>query len=407
MTDDRSLERAARSWLESGPTEAPDHAVEAALLRIQTTNQERDWHVPWRTRPMTQTTRLLAGAAAIAVVLLGGVLLLRPGGNSQIGGPSPSTRPASPGPSGGESPAAIPSNAASLDRIYASERYGYTVGYPSTWAAVPATKSWTEGTANMWGSGINDELKGTDIRFSGAAQLLAKGQTADQWLAAYAAGGDVASWPTVTIDGLPGRIDYDGGPASGGTIVPGGRMFDAVVVSGTFAFNFNMDGNVDRATFDTFLAAVKLPSLPSLDRSYTSAIAGYAIDHPKDWTVTPSSKAWTSGYDTQSVSDKIGTAPSIYATSTRLPAGTTFETWYAAYDADRAKGTCGTAAREENIAVDGVPGHLDIHCPTYYIEAVVSKGGRVYVMTMYTPYTRPLFESLLATVRLTPASAKN
>ena len=42
MTDDRSLERAARSWLEVGPTEAPERAVEAALLRIDTTPQERD-----------------------------------------------------------------------------------------------------------------------------------------------------------------------------------------------------------------------------------------------------------------------------------------------------------------------------------------------------------------------------
>ena len=42
MTDDRSLERAARSWLEVGPTQAPERAVEAALLRIQTTPQERD-----------------------------------------------------------------------------------------------------------------------------------------------------------------------------------------------------------------------------------------------------------------------------------------------------------------------------------------------------------------------------
>ena len=42
MTDDRSLERAARSWLEVGPTQAPDRAVEAALLRIETTPQERD-----------------------------------------------------------------------------------------------------------------------------------------------------------------------------------------------------------------------------------------------------------------------------------------------------------------------------------------------------------------------------
>ena len=48
MTDDRSLERAARSWLESGPTEAPDRAVDAALLRIQTTRQDRVTPVPWR-----------------------------------------------------------------------------------------------------------------------------------------------------------------------------------------------------------------------------------------------------------------------------------------------------------------------------------------------------------------------
>ncbi len=98
MTDDRSLERAARSWLETGPTEAPDHAVYAALLRIQTTPQERDWHVPRRPRPMTMTSRLLAGAAALAVVLVGGMLILRAGPSATVGaspppGPSPSPPP--------------------------------------------------------------------------------------------------------------------------------------------------------------------------------------------------------------------------------------------------------------------------------------------------------------------------
>ena len=43
MTDersiDRALERAARSWIEVGPTRAPDRPVEAALALIQTTNQ--------------------------------------------------------------------------------------------------------------------------------------------------------------------------------------------------------------------------------------------------------------------------------------------------------------------------------------------------------------------------------
>ena len=89
MNDDRSLERAARSFIEAGPTEAPDRVVEAALTTIHSTPQERDWHVPWRTRPMTLTLRLLAGAAAVAIAI-GGVFLLRPGSIPDVGGrPSP------------------------------------------------------------------------------------------------------------------------------------------------------------------------------------------------------------------------------------------------------------------------------------------------------------------------------
>jgi hypothetical protein len=48
MSDDRLLERNARAWLERGPTDAPDRVVEAALLAIETTNQERDLRIPWR-----------------------------------------------------------------------------------------------------------------------------------------------------------------------------------------------------------------------------------------------------------------------------------------------------------------------------------------------------------------------
>ena len=74
MTDDRSLERAARSWLEAGPTQAPDRAVEAALLRIQTTPQERDLRIPWRLPKMTTPARV-AAAAVIGVLAVGGALL--------------------------------------------------------------------------------------------------------------------------------------------------------------------------------------------------------------------------------------------------------------------------------------------------------------------------------------------
>ena len=102
MTDDRSLERAARSWLENGPTEAPDRAVEAALLRIQTLPQERDLRIPWRFPTMTTPARI-AAAAVIGVLVVGGALFMlgRPG-QPAVGGPGPSPTPT-------RSPTPIPS----------------------------------------------------------------------------------------------------------------------------------------------------------------------------------------------------------------------------------------------------------------------------------------------------------
>ena len=90
MTDDRSLERAARSWIEAGPTQAPDRAVEAALLRIETTPQERDLRIPWRLPKMTTPARV-AAAAVIGVLAIGGAFyLFSPSGRSNVGVPGPS-----------------------------------------------------------------------------------------------------------------------------------------------------------------------------------------------------------------------------------------------------------------------------------------------------------------------------
>jgi len=90
MTDDRSLERAARSWLETGPTQAPDRVVDAALLRIETTTQERDLRIPWRLPKMFTPARV-AAAAVIGVLLVGGAYLyIGKPGQPAVGGPEPS-----------------------------------------------------------------------------------------------------------------------------------------------------------------------------------------------------------------------------------------------------------------------------------------------------------------------------
>jgi len=99
MSDDRSIERSARAWLELGPTQAPDHAVEAALRTIDTTSQERDLRIPWRNFRMTTPLRLGA-AAVIGVLAVSAALLLRPS-RSDVGAPSqspgaPSSTPTTP-----------------------------------------------------------------------------------------------------------------------------------------------------------------------------------------------------------------------------------------------------------------------------------------------------------------------
>ncbi len=112
MTDDRSLERAARQWLEDGPTRAPDRAVDAALLQIQTTHQDRAIPILWRLPNMNTATRLFAASATVAVLALAGLFALRPGAAPSVGS-SPSASPtltptASPTPSVEPSPRATP-----------------------------------------------------------------------------------------------------------------------------------------------------------------------------------------------------------------------------------------------------------------------------------------------------------
>jgi hypothetical protein len=90
MTDDRSLERAARSWIELGPTRAPSHVVDAALLRIESTPQDRDLRIPWRITVMPLPARV-AVAAVIGVLLIGGALYaFSPGDRSGVRVPAPS-----------------------------------------------------------------------------------------------------------------------------------------------------------------------------------------------------------------------------------------------------------------------------------------------------------------------------
>ena len=264
MTDDRSLERAARSWLEAGPTRAPEHAVEAALDRIERTSQERDWRfLPLGGVRIHRIGRPIGAIAMVTIVLLAGLVLFQRGPE-----PGPAVSP-SPSPSSSETPPASPSvttssgggEAGLLIVLFTSPLHGYSVQYPADWTVTPATAHWDNGVINQWGSPALDELQGATARFVGASQPLAAGQSADQWLAAYAAGACItprSSWLTVPIGTATGYIDADGCEAPDPPLGKGGPLFDAVVIVGGRAYSFTMDGKLSHSDFVSFLAAVSL-----------------------------------------------------------------------------------------------------------------------------------------------------
>jgi dipeptidyl aminopeptidase/acylaminoacyl peptidase len=88
MSDDRTFERNARAWLELGPTDPPDRVVQAALLTIESTTQERDLRIPWRFP--TMTTRVGLAVAAVLGVLAVGLISLKLPGSNNVGHPSQS-----------------------------------------------------------------------------------------------------------------------------------------------------------------------------------------------------------------------------------------------------------------------------------------------------------------------------
>lgn len=279
MSDDLRFERTARTWLEIGPDEAPRGAVEAALLTIESTPQERGGRLPWRSTTMNTATRLAAVAAVIALAVLGAAFYLGQG-HSQVGGPAVPTPTACPSAATGKAtpsgtavatPVAIPP----MDQwgVFVSPTMGYSIAYPPGAVCAPATKPWLPGTTTLWGDPTVDLLLAPGVRLVGSSQPLAAGQSADDWIRAYLAvqtpcTGERPAPEAATIDGQQGVIDQNGCSTDGfGGIVPGGRLFDAFVVKGDRGYQFTLDGNVDHAYFLAVLGTIKLNPASAVDAS--------------------------------------------------------------------------------------------------------------------------------------------
>lgn len=148
MSTERDFDRLARAWLELGPDEAPDRVVTAVLQAAETTPQiwrGFGWPI-WRSIPMNRLP-VVAGAAAILVVAIGGALMLNRGTQTGgVGGPPT----ASPTPSPTPAPSLTTLGSVDVRRVLPPSgeyRVGPPFGVPF---AFTTESSWT---ANVLGPG--------------------------------------------------------------------------------------------------------------------------------------------------------------------------------------------------------------------------------------------------------------
>jgi hypothetical protein len=151
---------------------------------------------------------------------------------------------------------------------------------------------------------------------------------------------------------------------------------------------------------------------PELGQTFTSPINGLSIAHPAGWTVRAATEPWVTGgaeddkpwVDTVTDGPTTGASTFLVIASQQFPAGGG-DQWSADYLAGNTRNPCGAMVTEP-VRVDGVAGVIDLHCPMFYYEAILTGPDRGYAIALYGP-TPDLewFKQILATVKLHPENA--
>jgi hypothetical protein len=259
MNPDRSVERAARSFMEEGSHAAPPRVVEDALRLIEHIPQERDWF-PWRFSTMLNPTRVVVLIGVIGAILVSGALFVLQRPASSVGVPEPCTSPAST-PSADMQDA----TAADLRATFTSQTHGYSVRIPCDWTATPASATWA-GDAPDATADFMDVLRGPTTRLVAASAPL-HGQTPQEWMSAYATRFGLdgvgecdvlpADWPRIMVGTVEGYLDGNGCVAHD-SFVPDATFYEAVTFTGDRVYLFWLEGRVSRSAFDALLSTITL-----------------------------------------------------------------------------------------------------------------------------------------------------
>ena len=209
---DQLFQHAVRNWLEDGSDRIPPSAIDAVLLAVKTTPQERDLRIPRRFKQMPTYLRLAAAVAVFAILGVGALSFIDRGGTGGPPTPAPTPSPtAAPTPTLRVGPTATP--IAPLTETFTSSRNGISISYPTGWVPRAATEPWPVGEVVYQGSLFADVIEDgsfSDTAFLALASRPLGDTPFDQWAADYLAllGACIQTEP-VTVDGATGVISLD------------------------------------------------------------------------------------------------------------------------------------------------------------------------------------------------------
>jgi hypothetical protein len=209
MTDDREFWRATTDWLEAGSDRTPPPAIDAVLLAVRTTRQERARPSPWRDIDMTLLGRATIAAAAVVAIALAWINLA-PRNQAAVGAaPTPTPSPTS-------SPLSL-ATGQGAQSLEPDVRYATVAPFPirMTFAAPAGWEGHVGGAYATWlgpngtdGGAVGFELSNqlmADPCHSDRGHFTSFGPTSADFIAGISAlPGIVASTPVATsVGGLP------------------------------------------------------------------------------------------------------------------------------------------------------------------------------------------------------------
>lgn len=426
--NENDFDRAARAWLDDGPTRISDRALLSALEEVHTTRQRRSRWPARRATPVSIFARVAFAPVLMVAVGLLAINFIPPLLNGSIvGGPSPSPTPTQ------------TVDFPDLTNTFVSSRNGFSVKHPSGAVVWPAIMlGWDPGDEQS-NDGVDVIQTGVAAVFKGASIKTPEWEgSVDGFVDAITPGGCGATGSQRTEFTIDGRS---------GWIAECPNEVDALVVAGDRMYLFTLlhqrsDG---RPVFDAFAATIDLTPetaadqndvpawvsvLHGMTKTFVSPTYGYSFKYGRGG-LAPATELWDPAnqplddIDFDSRFDGLETGLGAYfeGASTPIQDGVSIDEWVDEYVTPRLAAGCAVPrSQQAEITIDGYVGRIAV-CPGApdtdprevvdtgtpdEIHATVVAGDRLYLFSLGGPSgegARMVFDAWAATIDLRPEDA--